>query len=204
MTKIQRICVFCGSSPGAKPDYLRAAKALGEELARLDLGLVYGGASVGMMGEVARTVLNAGGRVTGVIPEALRKKEVAFDDLQDLRVVGSMHERKALMADLADGFIALPGGLGTLEEYVEVVTWAQLGIHAKPCGLLNVCGYYDPLLAMIERMSDQQFVNPVHRQLILEDETAQGLLKQFYTYRPPVLDKAEWILKLNGRTPKAA
>ena len=141
---IQRICVFCGSSDGAKPEYLDAATELGKQLAATNIGLVYGGASVGLMGAVADAVLAAGGEVTGVMPRSLVEREVAHSKLRDLRVVGSMHERKALMTELADAFIALPGGLGTLEEFFEVWTWAQLGEHTKPLGMLNVAGYYDP------------------------------------------------------------
>ncbi len=137
---MKRVCVFCGSSPGARPEYLQAAIELGQALAGKNIGLVYGGAKVGMMGKIAESVLEKGGEVIGVIPKDLVEREVAFTGLADLRVVGSMHERKALMADLSDGFIALPGGLGTIEEFFEVVTWAQLGIHPKPCGLLNVRG----------------------------------------------------------------
>lgn len=197
---MRKICVFCGSSPGSKPEYLEAAKRLGRVLVEKKIGLVYGGASVGMMGEVARTVLTGGGDVVGVIPKALKDKEVAFTDLDDLRIVDSMHERKALMAELSDGFIAMPGGLGTLDEFFEVLTWAQLGLHEKPCGLLNVCGYYDPLMLMIDKMVDEYFVNAVNRAMVHVDEMIPELIERMARYRPPELDKAEWILKLNGRT----
>ncbi len=136
---MKRICVFCGSSPGARLEYARAARELADLLIKRNIGLVYGGARVGIMGEIASAVLKQGGEVIGVIPQELVEKEVAFTELTDLRIVGSMHERKALMAELSDGFIALPGGLGTIEEFFEVLTWAQLGLHRKPCGLLNVC-----------------------------------------------------------------
>ena len=142
----KRLCVFCGSSHGANPAYAEAAKNVGSELARRGIGLVYGGGNVGLMGVVADAVLAGGGEVVGVIPEALMAKELGHRSIQDLRVVKTMHERKAMMAELADGFIALPGGIGTFEEFFEIVTWAQLGFHSKPCALLNVNGFYDPLL----------------------------------------------------------
>jgi uncharacterized protein (TIGR00730 family) len=146
---VRRVCVFCGSNVGARPVYGELAVALGQEIARRGLGLVYGGGDVGLMGVVADACLDAGGDVVGVMPEALVAKEIAHGGLTELRVVASMHERKAAMADLADGFIALPGGFGTLEEFFEVVTWTQLGVHQKPCGLLDVDGYFGPLLALI-------------------------------------------------------
>jgi uncharacterized protein (TIGR00730 family) len=193
-----RICVFCGSSPGAKPEYTDAARELGALLAARNLTLVYGGGNVGMMGQLANAVLENGGNVTGVIPEAIMKMEVAHTGLSDLRVVDSMHTRKALMAELADGFIALPGGLGTLEEFVEVLTWAQLGFHAKPCGLLNVAGYYDSLLNFIAHTADQLFIQPEHRGLILEESAPAALLDRLATYVAPRLDKAAWAKRLNG------
>jgi uncharacterized protein (TIGR00730 family) len=197
---MKRICVFCGSSPGARPEYAQAARELGHALASKNLGLVYGGASVGAMGQIANAVLEAGGEVIGVIPRALAEKEVAYTELSDLRVVGSMHERKALMAELADGFIALPGGLGTIEEFFEVLTWAQLGMHQKPCGLLNVCQYYDNLMAFLDCAVDQQFIEVTHRSLVLIDESPEALLKKFEMYQPPKVDKAEWILRINDPT----
>jgi uncharacterized protein (TIGR00730 family) len=195
---VKNLCVFCGSSPGAQPDYLRAAEKLGVELVKRGIGLVYGGASVGLMGKVATTVLAGGGQVIGVMPEALVEKEVALNSLQDLRVVRSMHERKALMADLSDGFVGLPGGLGTAEEFFEVLTWAQLGIHQKPCGLLNICHYYDDLISFLDRAVDQEFIRPEHRSMVLVDDDPGSLLKQFETYQPPIIDKAEWIISLNA------
>jgi uncharacterized protein (TIGR00730 family) len=193
--------VFCGSSPGARPQYLQAAIELGHILADKKIGLVYGGARVGIMGKIAETVLEQGGEVIGVIPKGLVEREVAFTGLADLRVVNSMHERKALMAELADGFIALPGGLGTIEEFVEVVTWAQLGIHPKPCGLLNVERYYDRLLDFLDHTVDEQFVEREHRSMILVDENPERLLQKFETYRPPTTDKAQWALQfLNTKT----
>ena len=195
---MKRICVFCGSSPGARADYTAAARELGALLAARNLTLVYGGGNVGMMGQLANAVLENGGHVTGVIPEAIMKMEVAHTGLKDLRVVDSMHTRKALMADLADGFIALPGGLGTLEEFVEVLTWAQLGFHTKPCGLLNVAGYYDSLLDFINHTADQLFIQPEHRGLILEEAAPAALLDRLATYVAPQMDKAAWAKRLNG------
>lgn len=193
---MKRICVFCGSSPGARPEYLQAARELGHALAGKNIGLVYGGAKVGMMGKVAEAVLEKGGEVIGVIPKGLVDKEVAFTGLADLRVVGSMHERKALMADLSDGFIALPGGLGTIEEFLEVVTWAQLGIHPKPCGLLNVEQYYNRLLDFLDHTVNEKFVECEHRSMIMVDENPERLLEKFEVYQPPTIDKAQWVLQL--------
>jgi len=187
---MQRVCVFCGSSPGSRPEYVQAARQLGRALADREIGLVYGGASVGVMGEIANAVLEEGGSVTGVIPRSLVEK-VAHTGLADLRVVGSMHERKALMAQLADGFIALPGGLGTIEEFFEVVTWAQLGMHQKPCGLLNVCQYYDGLMDFLAHAVAQRFIKEAHRAMILMDENPDSLLNRFEVYRAPKVDK--WI-----------
>ncbi|HND20702.1 MAG TPA: TIGR00730 family Rossman fold protein [Acidobacteriota bacterium] len=188
---MNRICVFCGSNPGTNPAYVEAAVTVGTLLASRQIGLVYGGGHVGMMGTIADAVLARGGEAIGVIPVALAEKEVEHKGLTRLHVVKSMHERKALMADLADGFIALPGGFGTFEEYCEIITWAQLGFHHKPCGLLNVAGYYNHLLAMIDHGVDQQFIRPVHRQLVIDDTDAERLLERMTTFVPPVIDK--WI-----------
>jgi len=195
---MQRICVFCGSSPGAKPEYSKAALQLGHALADSNIGLVYGGGNVGLMGQIAKAVLEKGGEVIGVIPKALAEKEVALVELDDLRIVGSMHERKALMAELADGFIALPGGLGTIEEFVEVLTWAQLGIHQKPCGLLNVCEYYEKFSMFIDHIIDQGFLAKGHRDLVLIADDPLSLLKKFESYSPPNIDKAAWALRLQN------
>ena len=195
---MKRICVFCGSSPGSSPEYAKAAKQLGYTLASRDIGLVYGGAKVGIMGQIAKSVLEKGGEVIGVIPKELVEKEVAFTDLADLRVVNSMHERKALMADLSDGFIALPGGLGTIEEFFEVVTWAQLGIHPKPCGLLNVKQYYNRLLDFLDHTVNENFVELEHRSMILVDENLEKLLQKFESYHPPITDKVKWVLQLTS------
>lgn len=195
---MKRICVFCGSSPGAVPEYTSTAKKLGQVLAKKEIGLVYGGANVGIMGQIARSTTEAGGEVIGVIPKALLEREVAFTELDDLRVVDSMHERKALMMELSDGFIALPGGLGTIEEFVEVLTWAQLGMHQKPCGLLNVCQYYDKFISFLDHVASQQFIDAEHRDMVLIDQDPAGLLKKFEKYQPPKSDKAVWALKLNN------
>ena len=167
MSGLQSVCVFSGSSPGARPSYTETATALGREIAERGLRLVYGGASVGLMGAVADAALAAGGEVVGVIPQHLMDREVAHDGLTELRVTGSMHERKALMADLADGFVALPGGLGTLEELAEILTWSQLGLQSKPCGLLDVDGFFDPLLAFLDHTVTERFVSTEHRALVL-------------------------------------
>src|SRR5918998_1589884 len=160
---MRRLCVFCGSSPGGHPDYLAAAAGLGRLLAQEGLGLVYGGASVGLMGAVADAALDAGAEVTGVIPQALVDREIAHPRVGDLRVVGSMHERKAVMAELSDGFITLPGGLGTMEELFEILTWNILGIYDKPCALLNVNGYYDGLELFLDHAAREGFVLPDDR-----------------------------------------
>jgi uncharacterized protein (TIGR00730 family) len=188
---MRRVCVFTGSSSGRRDDYHAAAGDLGRELAARGIELVYGGASVGLMGAVADAALAAGGRVTGVIPAALVAMEVAHPGLPDLRVVSSMHERKAAMADLSDGFIALPGGWGTLDELFEVLTWAQLGLHAKPCGVLNVAGYFDPLLAFMDHMIDEGFVRAGHRPMLSVAGSAADLLSRMAAYQAPAIDK--WV-----------
>jgi uncharacterized protein (TIGR00730 family) len=189
---IRRICVFCGSSLGTRPEYTLMARRLGRELAFRDIGLVFGGGRVGIMGEVARAALNEGGSVIGVIPKALIDRELAFEGLTDLRVVGSMHERKALMGELSDAFIALPGGLGTIEELVEILTWAQLGIHAKPCGILNVAGYYDKLLDFLDHAVDHGFIASSDRGLALVDDSPEALLARFEEYEPPEVGAEAW------------
>ena len=173
---MKNVCVFCGSRAGARAEYAEAAAMLGAGLARRDLTLVYGGAKVGLMGTVADAAQNAGGRVIGIIPQALVRKEVAHQGLDDLRIVSSMNERKAQMAELADAFIALPGGFGAFEEFFEVVTWAQIGLHRKPCALLNVAGYYDPLIALIDHAVTEDFAPASHRRLIVTDTDAERLL----------------------------
>jgi len=188
---MKRVCVFAGSSSGARPEYRAVARALGRTLAARGMGLVYGGAQVGLMGVLADAVLASGGHVTGVIPEALVAKEVAHNGLTDLRVVASMHQRKALMADLADAFIALPGGWGTVEEFFEILTWAQLGLHRKPCGLLNVHGYFDRLLAFVAHSMDEGFVRPEYREMVPVSDSPESLLDLLAAYAPPQVEK--WI-----------
>ena len=185
----KRVCVFCGSSPGARPAYLEAAREVGTLLARRGIELVYGGGRIGLMGATADAALSAGGSVIGIIPLSLAQKEVAHQGLTELRIVRSMHERKAQMSDLSDCFLALPGGFGTLEEFFEVLTWAQIGIHGKPCGLLNVSGYYDPLLAFADQTVAERFVRPDHRALILTDTSPVALLDRMARYQSPVVDK---------------
>ncbi len=173
---MKKICVFCGSSSGRQPEYIEAAHKLANALTKRGIGLVYGGASVGIMREIADAVLSSGGEVIGVIPQALVDKEVSHKGLTELKVVSSMHERKAVMAELSDGFIALPGGLGTLEELFEVLTWSQLGFHNKPCGLLNVNGYYNKLSSFLDHAVDEEFVKMKHRELLLNEDNPGGLL----------------------------
>ena len=193
---MKRICVYLGSNPGFDPAYAQATKRLAHELIKRGLGLVYGGSDVGLMGLIANTCLEAGGEVIGVIPERLVEKEVAHNGLTKRFVVKSMHERKQKMADLSDGFIALPGGIGTLEEFFEALTWNQLGYHAKPCGLLDVKGYYTCLAEHMDRMVLNGFLVQEHRGMVLTDATPDGLLDQFETYDPPQVDK--WIEKKKG------
>ncbi|GAB2700767.1 TIGR00730 family Rossman fold protein [Paenibacillus thermoaerophilus] len=182
---MKRIAVFCGSSNGASDVYIQGAAKLGEELAKREIALVYGGASVGVMGAVADSVLAHGGRAIGIIPAFLEKREISHKGLTELIVVDSMHERKAKMAELADGFIALPGGPGTLEEFFEAFTWAQLGLHRKPCGLLNIHRYYDPLVELFNHMAREQFLQEQYRSMALVDTEPAGLLDQFSAYEPP-------------------
>jgi uncharacterized protein (TIGR00730 family) len=186
---MKRLCVFCGSSPGNDPRYLEAARATGRLLAERGLGLVYGGGSVGLMGAVADAALAAGGEVIGVIPQVLAIRELAHRSLTTLHVVGSMHERKALMAELADGFVALPGGMGTLEELSEVLTWAQLGLHRRPVGLLDVAGYYRPLAQFFDQAVTAGFLRPAHRQLLLVGEAPGPLVDALTAWRGPVLEQ---------------
>lgn len=184
---MRRICVFTGSRDGSHPGYAEAARQLGRELVERNYGLVYGGGNVGLMKIIADTVLDLGGHVTGVIPDSLVSKEVAHRGLSDLRIVQSMHERKAMMAALSDGFIALPGGIGTMEEFFEVLSWAQLGIHRKPCGLLNAGGYYNRLIEFLDHAVEHDFLKPKHRSLlILADEP------------PEILSRFEAFIKIRG------
>ncbi len=189
---IRRVCVFCGSATGARPAYRRAAARLGRALARRGLGLVYGGGSIGLMGVVADAALAAGGQVVGVIPRRLARKEIAHAGLSRLHVVPSMHARKAMMADLSDAFVALPGGMGTLEELTEVLTWAQLGLHHKPCALLDVAGYWRPLIRLLDHAVEERFLRPDHRRLLLVERGPERLLDRLARWRPrPHLRK--WI-----------
>jgi uncharacterized protein (TIGR00730 family) len=190
---MKQICVFCGSSMGASSQYKEGAQKLGRTLAQSNISLVYGGASVGIMGVIAESVLESGGEVIGVIPKTLQEREIAHPSLSELHVVNSMHERKALMSDLADGFIALPGGPGTLEEFFEVFTWAQLGEHGKPCGLLNINNYYAPLMSLFDHMTEQQFLHEEYRSMVITESESEELLKKFSNYEPPKVTK--WIDK---------
>src|ERR687896_2725700 len=188
---MRRLCVFSGSSPGGHPDYAQSAAELGRSLAAQGIGLVYGGAQVGLMGTIADAALEAGGEAVGVIPQALVDREIAHTGLSVLHVVGSMHERKAMMADLADGFIALPGGMGTLEELFEVYTWTQLGLHSKPLGLLDVRGYYTQLAAFLDHAVAERFVTAEHREMLVVEQRAEAMIEAFKRWRPPARPK--WI-----------
>jgi uncharacterized protein (TIGR00730 family) len=187
---MKRICVYCGSSSGRQPAYASAAATLGKALAASGISLVYGGASVGIMGVIADAVLGAGGEVSGVIPRVLEDKELAHPALTELHVVESMHERKSLMAVLSDGFIALPGGYGTLEEIVETLTWGQLQFHDKPCGLLNIDGYFDTLLAFFDHAAAEGFIKTAHRGMLLVDDDPHRLLSRLERYTPP--ESSKW------------
>ena len=186
-----RICVYTGSRHGSRPEYEETARSFGALLAREGIGLVYGGGRLGLMGVVADATLEAGGEVIGIIPQKLVDLEVAHTGLTQLHIVHSMHERKAMMAELADGFIAMPGGIGTLEEFFETWTWAQLGMHGKPCGLLNVAGYFDPLLAFLDKSVEEKFVRAVHRKMVMVEEDPAALLDRFAGYEPPQVVK--WV-----------
>jgi uncharacterized protein (TIGR00730 family) len=186
---MRRVCVYCGSSTGRRDEYADAARELAAVLVRHEIELVYGGSSVGIMGILADEVLALGGAVHGVIPRILVDKEIAHAGLTELHVVGSMHARKSMMATLADGFIAMPGGFGTLEEIVEVLTWGQLRFHEKPCGLLNVAGYFDRLLQFLDHTQQEGFLRPENREMLLCDSTPTGLVQQFERYTAPHVDK---------------
>lgn len=188
---MKKVCVYCGSSPGLGEEYLAAARALGQELVRRGISLIYGGASIGLMGEVANTVMEGGGEVTGVLPRDLFRREVPHAGLTQLIEVSTMHERKAIMAEQADAFIALPGGLGTIEELFEILTWSQLKLHSKPCGVLNIAGYYDKLGEFIDYAVTQEFVRPRHRDMILWADSASLLLDQFAGYEAP--NETKWL-----------
>ncbi|GEL04853.1 TIGR00730 family Rossman fold protein [Rummeliibacillus stabekisii] len=184
---MKSVAVFCGSSMGALPTYKEGAIALGKELADQNITLVYGGASVGIMGTVADTVLEAGGQVIGVIPKMLEEREISHKHLTELIIVDSMHERKTKMSDLADGFIALPGGPGTMEEFFEVFTWGQLGLHQKPCGILNIDHYYDQLINFFNHMNEQQFLQEKYLSMLLNETSPAKLIEKFHSYTPPAI-----------------
>lgn len=189
--ELMRLCIFSGSNVGSKPVYAEAAAQLGSALAKQGIGIVYGGSSAGLMGAMADAALAQGGEVIGVIPRALVEKEMAHSGLADLRVVDSMHQRKAMMAELSDGFIALPGGIGTLEELFEVWTWAQLGYHQKPCSLLNIAGFYDGLSAFLDHVAAEAFMKQVHRGMLIVEQDIDKLLAAIQAYRAPQVTK--WI-----------
>jgi uncharacterized protein (TIGR00730 family) len=188
---MRRICVFCASSTGNEPAFIVAARSLGQTLAERKIGLVYGGGNIGLMGVIADAVMNSGGEAIGVIPQALVDKELAHQGITDLRIVQSMHERKAVMAELSDAFIALPGGYGTLEEFCEVLTWAQLGLHEKPFGLLNICGFYDHFLRFLDHIVATRLLRPEHRALVLDATDTDDLLTRVLSWTPNPADK--WI-----------
>ena len=193
---MKKVCVYCGSGVGGQEAYAQAARRLGEAMLSRNIGLVFGGGRIGMMGILAETVLAGGGEAVGVIPKHLDDKGLALTSVTSLHVVDSMHTRKALMADLADGFIAMPGGFGTAEEFFEILTWAQLGLHVKPCGLLNVLGYFDHLIAFVDHAVEQEFIHPAHRALLLVDDSPEVLLEKVATWQPPPdMDKATWATK---------
>jgi uncharacterized protein (TIGR00730 family) len=187
-----RICVFCGSSSGARPAYTAAAKKLGELMARRGIGLVFGGGCIGLMGTIADAILAHEGEAIGVIPDNLMRREIGHRGVTHLHVVDTMHQRKALMADLSDAFIALPGGYGTLEEFSEIVTWSQLGIQRKPCALLNIEGYWDGLLAFLDHAVEEDFVRPENRGLVLVGSTPEELLEKISSWKPPA-HLEEWL-----------
>lgn len=188
---LNNICVYLGSNTGRTSVYVEQAQALGRELARRGIGLVYGGSNVGLMGALADAALQAGGRVIGVLPERLKSKEMAHPGLTELHIVATMHERKHMMADLADGFIALPGGAGTFEEIFETWTWAQLGFHAKPCGLLNIAGYYDKLADFLDHAAQERFMREEHRTMLMVESSPAALLDRYAAYQAPTVSK--WI-----------
>ncbi len=191
MTMIKRLCVYCGSNYGSRPEYNQAARELARVMVNKNIGLVYGGASIGVMGEIADAFLKEGGEVIGVIPKGLLVREAAHTSITELREVNTMHERKAMMAELSDGFIALPGGLGTIEEFFEIWTWAQLGMHQKPCGLLNAGQYYDKLIEFIDHAVSERFIKEAYRSMVFVEEQPHILLQKFESYEAP--EVARWI-----------
>ncbi|HJO93086.1 MAG TPA: TIGR00730 family Rossman fold protein [Victivallales bacterium] len=195
---LSKICVFCGSSPGTRIEYKENAVKLGQALAEQNINLIYGGSNVGLMGVIAKTVLKHGGKVTGVMPRHLVDKEVAFNDLEDLRIVDTMHERKALMENLSDGFIAMPGGFGTFEEIFEMITWSQLDLHQKPCGFLNISGFYDKLISFINHAITEGFIHESLKEAINTGSTPLELINKLKKSKPIIIDKAQWAMKLKS------
>jgi uncharacterized protein (TIGR00730 family) len=193
---LNRVCVYCGSGVGGHDGYADAARALGRALVERRIGLVFGGGRIGLMGVLAETVLQAGGEAIGVIPRHLKEKGLALTSVTSLRVVETMHERKALMADLSDAFIAMPGGYGTAEEFFEALTWAQLSLHAKPCGLLNARGYFDHLIRFVDHAVHEGFIHSTHRDLMLVDDAPATLLDRLAAYAPPTVDKVAWATRV--------
>lgn len=189
--QLSRLCVFCGSNPGKHPEYLQAAQDLAADMVRRKIDLVYGGTHVGAMGAVANGVRSGGGHVIGVLPKSLLKAEIEHREIDELRLVASMHERKALMAELADGFIALPGGFGTMEEFFEVLTWNQLALHEKPVGVLNVRGFFDPLLQWMENAVEERFMRPEHRDMVLVSREPGELIGRMQDWKMPQVQK--WL-----------
>ncbi len=188
---MKRICVFCGANTGKRDQYSTAAKDLAEELVSREIEIVYGGGRIGLMGVLAERAIELGGRVIGVIPESLATKEVAHDSISELIVVGSMHERKAKMAELSDGFISLPGGIGTIEETFEMLTWSQLGFHNKPCGIINVEGFYNKLIEFLNHTSEEKFFRDIYRRMLIVETDPSALLDKFEQYKPPQVK--HWI-----------
>jgi uncharacterized protein (TIGR00730 family) len=189
--KLQNLCVYCGSNSGTRPEYAAETRRFAQALVDQDIGLIYGGASIGLMGVVADTVLAAGGTATGVIPRALLRKEVVHHGLSELVITESMHARKAKMAALADAFVALPGGIGTFEELFEIWTWAQLGFHRKPCALFNTLGYFDPLVQFLDHAVEEGFLQSMHRSMLMVSDSPENLLEALRSYRPPVTER--WV-----------
>ena len=188
---MKRICVFCGANTGKRDQYSTAAKDLAEELVSREIEIVYGGGGIGLMGVLAERAIELGGTVIGVIPESLATKEVAHDSVSELIVVGSMHERKAKMAELSDGFISLPGGIGTIEETFEMLTWSQLGFHNKPCGIINVAGFYNKLIEFLNHISEEKFFMDIYRRMLIVETDPSALLERFEQYKPPQVK--HWI-----------
>lgn len=196
---LKSICIFCGSSLGAKAKYAQVAEGMGKTLAENNIRLIYGGASIGLMGIIARTVLKCGGKVTGVMPKLLLDKEIDFKEVTDFKMVDTMHERKGIMEKLSDGFIAMPGGFGTLDEIFEILAWGQLQLHMKPCGFLNVSNYYDKLFDFINHAIDEKFINETYRHLFQIDSDPQNLIEKMKKYQPIIIDKAELAKSQNTK-----